>query len=106
MVTRPGGYIFILLQDFTDAPEWPQRRVADGIGHAVIGPGPATFAPHKVILPLPFEHKGTFDILIRGDLLEDAAILKGQKACKITVQPGYVAVPPPPVVQVILTLIL
>jgi len=106
MVTSPGGYIFILLQDFTDAPEWPQRGVADGVGHAVIGPGPATFAPHKVIFPLPFEYKRAFHVPFGCDFFEYAAIFKRQEAGKITIQPGHIAIPPSSILQVILPLIL
>ena len=73
-------HLRILLQNLSDAAERTQRRVADGIAHAVVGAAPASFAPHEVVLPIALQHERTFDIVLGRHLLIGFAIREGNDA--------------------------
>lgn len=105
VVSGAGGHPGILLQDLPDALEGPERRVCDGIGHAVVGASPAAFAPHEVVFALPLEHEGSFDVVLGGYLLEGFAVLEGNDAQQVGGQADHVAVPPSSVVHVVLPVV-
>ena len=105
VVPGTGGHPGILLQDLPDALEGPERRVCDGIGHAVVGSSPASFAPHEVVFSLPLEHEGSFDVVLGGYLLAGFAVLEGNDAQQVGGQADHVAVSPASVVHVVLPVV-
>src|SRR5690606_29548582 len=58
-----------------------------GIGDLVTPVGPVALGPHKIIDALAQEHKGPLDIALRGDLPEQAAVLPGDEAREIGIEP-------------------
>ena len=74
------GHAGILLQNLTDTAEGACRTVADGVGHAVVGSGPATFRPHKVVFAPVLHHVGAFHIVIGSDFLIVASVVEGYEA--------------------------
>ena len=67
----------------------------------VVGAGPATFAPHEVILAVSFQHERTFDISLRSDLLEHGSILKRDQAREIIPELDHIAMTPASIIHVV-----
>lgn len=102
MVPGAGGNGRVLLQHHADAFERPERRVGNGIRHAVIGAAPAAFRPHEIVAAVVQEHKRSFDVAFRGDFPENSAIGVGLKTGEIGFQPHDVAMPPAAVNHIVL----
>ena len=100
VMSRAGAHIFIPLEDLLDTLEGSHRIVRDGIGHTIIGSGPAAFRPHEIVLAVPLEDHGAFHIFFGSDLFIETAVLEGEQACHLVIQANDIAVPPAAVVHI------
>src|SRR5712672_1876003 len=76
----------ILLQYFTGPFEWAGDGVTDGVGHGIIGPGPAALGPHEIVFPIFAEHERSFDIVLGSDLLERGSVREIFKRSEVRLQ--------------------
>ena len=92
VVACTGAHILIGLQNHTAWLEWAEWVVGNSVLHTVVRLAPLTLRPHKVVLAVLDKHKRTFDILARGNLLENLAILERNEAGKVVVELADIAV--------------
>ena len=105
VVAGSGGDFGVLLEDFADTFERPERGVGDGVGHAVIGTAPAAFAPHEIVFAAALEHKRSFDVVFRRYGLVRLAVVERHDAQQVVRQFDHVAMVPAAVIHVMRTVV-
>ena len=78
-----SGHLRVLLQNLPNALERSQRRVGDGIAHAIIGTTPPSFASHEIILAPSLQHERPLDVALWRHLLVGGAIGEGDDAQQV-----------------------
>ena len=101
VVSGPRGDGRVGLQDRPFPLEGAEGAVGAGVGHVVVGAGPATLTPHKVVSPVSLEHERTLHIALRRHFLVDAPVLEGDEAHQVVTQLHQVAMPPAAVVHIV-----
>ena len=100
------SHLGVLLQYLADAAERTEGRVADGVGHTIVGAAPSAFAPHEVVLAAALHHERTLHIVLGRHLLIHVPVVEGHQAQQVVGQPHHVAVPPSAVVHVVLPVVI
>ncbi len=94
----------VLLEDLADALEGAGGFIGHGVGHRVIGAGPAAFGPHKIVFAVAGDHIGALDIAFGCDLFVCFSVGEGEEGFEVGAEAGDIAVAPAAVDHVVLSI--